>query len=363
MRDVAFACPNPSTFERSSVVCTSASLGWDERFAAEFAPYLSHPHCCPRHPGRPRRRRADRRRRPARASTSPMTRRRSPSATGSRSSTASLDAVLPRRTAIVRAAPTGESVGQALVANIDHVLIAVPSIPSPRLGDGRAARRTRLGQRRHSRRRRHQDRRRPRIRTGYRPRSPESAPGLRGRSCVSALSGEGMASVAAFDRPGHVALPDREVRRRQVDPGQRAARRSSRWQCPRSGRTARAGTPPRHRELIALPGGGVLIDTPGLRGVGMWIADDGVAQTFPEIDALLDSCRFTDCAHVTEPGCAVLAAVSDGTLPQRRLDSWRKLGREAEWIASRNDARLRAQRSRAWKQLSAEVRRSGRIRP
>jgi ribosome biogenesis GTPase len=59
----------------------------------------------------------------------------------------------------------------------------------------------------------------------------------------------------------------------------------------------------------------------------------------------------------------VLAAVSNGDLPQRRLDSWRKLGREAEWIAARNDVRLRQQRARQWRQISAEVRRSGRIRP
>jgi ribosome biogenesis GTPase / thiamine phosphate phosphatase len=118
-----------------------------------------------------------------------------------------------------------------------------------------------------------------------------------------------------------------------------------------------------HRQLMALPGGGVLIDTPGLRGVGMWIADDGVAQTFPEIESLVEDCRFSDCAHVSEPGCAVLDAVRDGTLPERRLASWRKLAREAEWIAARSDVRLRRERSRAWRQLSAEVRRSGRTRP
>jgi ribosome biogenesis GTPase len=106
-----------------------------------------------------------------------------------------------------------------------------------------------------------------------------------------------------------------------------------------------------------------LIDTPGLRGVGMWIADDGVAQTFPEIDSLIGQCRFSDCRHLSEPGCAVLAALEDGSLPQRRLDSWRKLGREAEWIAARNDVRLQRERSRAWRQISKEVRRSGRIRP
>jgi ribosome biogenesis GTPase len=106
---------------------------------------------------------------------------------------------------------------------------------------------------------------------------------------------------------------------------------------------------------MPLPGEGVLIDTPGLRGVGMWIAEDGVAQTFPEIEALVDRCRFSDCAHDREPGCAVLAAVEDGTLPQRRLDSWRKLGREAEWMASRSDYRVRQQRAARWNRIRAEA--------
>ena len=118
-----------------------------------------------------------------------------------------------------------------------------------------------------------------------------------------------------------------------------------------------------HRELVILPGGGVLVDTPGLRGAGIWLDGDGLAQAFPEIDELTEQCRFSDCGHNTEPGCAILAALETGTLPQRRWDSWRKLQREAEWIAARSDARLRAERGRQWKRISREVRQSGRIRP
>jgi ribosome biogenesis GTPase / thiamine phosphate phosphatase len=95
----------------------------------------------------------------------------------------------------------------------------------------------------------------------------------------------------------------------------------------------------------------------------MWIADDGVAQAFPEIESLVELCRFTDCRHDSEPGCAVLAAIRDGSVPQRRLDSWRKLGREANRMAARNDVRLRHEQLRIWKQRTAENRRSGRIRP
>ncbi|MGW7263882.1 ribosome small subunit-dependent GTPase A [Streptomyces sp. NPDC054842] len=110
------------------------------------------------------------------------------------------------------------------------------------------------------------------------------------------------------------------------------------------------------RNLLALPGGGVLIDTPGLRGVGLWDAGNGVGQVFAEIEALAADCRFQDCAHVAEPGCAVLAAVEDGVLPERRLDSYRKLLRENQRIVAKTDARLRAEIRRDWKRKNAEGR-------
>lgn len=107
------------------------------------------------------------------------------------------------------------------------------------------------------------------------------------------------------------------------------------------------------RDMLPLPGGGVLIDTPGLRGVGLWDAQDGLGQVFAEIEELARDCRFQDCSHQSEPGCAVLAALEDGTLPHRRLDSYRKLLRENAWIASRTDQRLRAEMRREWKRRSA----------
>ncbi|MGK5733264.1 ribosome small subunit-dependent GTPase A [Streptomyces sp. URMC 124] len=110
------------------------------------------------------------------------------------------------------------------------------------------------------------------------------------------------------------------------------------------------------RNMLRLPFGGVLIDTPGLRGVGLWDAESGLSQTFAEIEELAADCRFHDCGHAAEPGCAVLAAVGSGELGQRRLDSYRKLQRENMWIASRTDARLRAEIRRDWKQKSAEGR-------
>lgn len=110
------------------------------------------------------------------------------------------------------------------------------------------------------------------------------------------------------------------------------------------------------RNLLLLPGGGVLIDTPGLRGVGMWDAGTGVGQVFSEIEELAAECRFHDCAHRAEPGCAVLAAIEDGTLPERRLDSYRKLLRENQYIVAKTDARLRAEIRKDWKRKGAQGR-------
>ncbi|MFI6931070.1 ribosome small subunit-dependent GTPase A [Streptomyces sp. NPDC050287] len=108
------------------------------------------------------------------------------------------------------------------------------------------------------------------------------------------------------------------------------------------------------RNLLAMPGGGVLIDTPGLRGVGLWDAESGVGQVFSEIEELGRRCRFHDCAHEREPGCAVLAAIDSGELPHRRLESYRKLIRENQRIVAKTDARLRAEIRRDWKRKGAE---------
>ncbi|MGA4692446.1 ribosome small subunit-dependent GTPase A [Rhodococcus sp. BUPNP1] len=110
------------------------------------------------------------------------------------------------------------------------------------------------------------------------------------------------------------------------------------------------------REMVPLGGGVTLIDTPGLRGVGMWDAGAGIASAFPEIDELARYCRFADCAHETEPGCAVRAAVDRGDLDARRVESHRKLRRENEWIAARSDARLRHERTREIKVMSRAIR-------
>ncbi len=84
------------------------------------------------------------------------------------------------------------------------------------------------------------------------------------------------------------------------------------------------------RELIVLPTGGALIDNPGLREVQLWDADEGLTKAFDDITALAEGCRFSDCRHQQEPGCAVQQAVKDETLAEDRYEAWRQLQRELE---------------------------------
>ena len=92
-----------------------------------------------------------------------------------------------------------------------------------------------------------------------------------------------------------------------------------------TGRFAKGRHTTATRELVPLPNGASLIDTPGLRAVGLWEGDYGIEQVFGDIEALAGACRFRDCRHASEPGCAVLAAISSGLVDERRLLSYRKL--------------------------------------
>jgi ribosome biogenesis GTPase / thiamine phosphate phosphatase len=97
------------------------------------------------------------------------------------------------------------------------------------------------------------------------------------------------------------------------------------------------------RQLIRLPGGALLVDTPGLREIQLWDADEGIQEAFADVDELATGCRFNDCAHRREPGCAVQAAIDEGRLPRQRLQSYRQLQRELERLALKQDARLRSE--------------------
>ncbi|HEY7207529.1 MAG TPA: ribosome small subunit-dependent GTPase A [Gaiellaceae bacterium] len=173
---------------------------------------------------------------------------------------------------------------------------------------------------------------------------------------VSVVSGEGVDEVEAYLRPGVTAVllgssgvgkstlanhlaDDEHFRTRPVREDDGAGRHTT-----------------THRELVSLPGGGLLIDTPGLRELQLWSGDGtGFEETFADVEELAGDCRFSDCSHTREPDCAVLAAVDEGTLPLDRLRSYRKLERELRWATIRQDARLRQEERRRWHLLTRDA--------
>ncbi|HEU5109626.1 MAG TPA: ribosome small subunit-dependent GTPase A, partial [Micromonosporaceae bacterium] len=114
-----------------------------------------------------------------------------------------------------------------------------------------------------------------------------------------------------------------------------------------------------YRALVPIPGGGAVLDTPGLRAVGLLDADDGLGQAFADVEALAAACRFADCGHAGEPDCAVAAAVESGALAPRRLESWRRLAREVAYELRRRDARLAAAERARWRRIHREQRQRG----
>jgi ribosome biogenesis GTPase len=110
-----------------------------------------------------------------------------------------------------------------------------------------------------------------------------------------------------------------------------------------------------HRQLLKVPGGGLVIDTPGLREIQLWAGAEALAEVFLDIEELALGCRFTDCRHETEPDCAVVAALEGGTLDASRLTSYRKLQRELRAIEVKADVRLQIEERRKWKVIHKSV--------
>lgn len=109
------------------------------------------------------------------------------------------------------------------------------------------------------------------------------------------------------------------------------------------------------RELVPVPGGGVIVDTPGMRGLALWDAEDGLEAAFPEIEALAEHCRFRDCSHDAEPGCTVRRAVKNGELPARRLESYLRLRQEMDELARRQDEKAWRDKEQANKVIAKAV--------
>jgi ribosome biogenesis GTPase len=118
------------------------------------------------------------------------------------------------------------------------------------------------------------------------------------------------------------------------------------------------------RELVPLPTGAVVLDTPGLRGVALWAsgdveAVDGLSAAFSDIEALAADCRFRDCGHRGEPGCAVAAAADAGLLDADRIARHDKLRRELAYLERKQDVRAALEEKRRWKQIHRDNRARG----
>lgn len=116
------------------------------------------------------------------------------------------------------------------------------------------------------------------------------------------------------------------------------------------------------RQIFALPGGALLMDTPGLRELQLWDAEEGILHAFADIDALAAQCRFTNCNHKAEPGCAVQAALLAGTVALERLENWHKLRREMAFLQRKIDPAARQEEKQRIKQLIRGVRKMYRER-
>ncbi len=260
---------------------------------------------------------------------------------------------LPRRTAFVRSTSSQRSEGQILAANVDHAVIAVSL--AVELDLGRIERFLALAW---------ESGAQPVVVLTKADLVPDavtrahlvqdvetSAPGVPVVP-VSSVDGDGLDVVAALVGGGTSVLLGQSGAGKSTLANALLGEDVMTVQATRDvdGKGRHTTTT---RNLLVLPGGGVLIDTPGLRGVGLWDAGTGVGQVFSEIEELAERCRFHDCAHEAEPGCAVLAAIDSGELPVRRLESYRKLLRENQRIVAKTDARLRAEIRKDWKRKGA----------
>jgi ribosome biogenesis GTPase len=110
------------------------------------------------------------------------------------------------------------------------------------------------------------------------------------------------------------------------------------------------------REMIILPSGGIVIDTPGIREIQLWTDENGLSTSFDDIEAFAAECRFRDCHHKDEPGCAVRRAVADGRLDDSRLLNYFKLQKELHHLARRRDTRAQQIEKAKWKEIAKKIR-------
>jgi len=249
-----------------------------------------------------------------------------------------IECLLPRHTTLIRRTSDKDATGQVLAANMDTVAVVEPIHPEP--DDARIERLLALAW---------ESGAQPvvilsKADTAARPgeikrQLQDLAPGVR-VIVVSVQRVSGLEEVRELVPPGQtLALVGRSGAGKStlvnalsgttVMPVQEIRRADGK------GRHTTA-----YRNLVLIPGGGAVIDTPGLRGVGLLDTAQGLAKAFADVTELAGKCKFRDCHHEAEPGCAVVAALTAGTLPGRRLESFRKLQREVEVETARQSARI-----------------------
>ncbi len=257
--------------------------------------------------------------------------------------TSTVSAIAPRWSQVARRDPTGLT--QVLAANVDLVLVAVPA---DRMSIARVEREVAVG-----------------WDSGAEPvvlltksdlDTGEAVQQLRDRLvgvdiiCVSSVTGDGAAEVSQLLQPARTGVllgPSGAGKSTLTNllAGRDVAATGSVREGDRRGRHVTSA-----RELQVLPSGGVLIDTPGLRSLSLAEDHGGVAAAFPDIEELGTQCRFRDCAHDHEPGCAVVAAQEAGTLDADRLANYRKLRRELDFQLRRDDPVAAKEARAVWKQ-------------
>ena len=264
--------------------------------------------------------------------------------------------VLPRRSAIVRSSAAGDDKPQVLAANVDKVFV-VCSLEG-RFRPSRLERLLVLA-----------------WQSGAAPvavltkadiagdletavRAAERLIGSGEVVAVSSLTGQGMDELSSFLEPGAtVALVGPSGAGKST-----LANRFGRGSFDLATAEVRDDGRGRHtttaRELVRLPGGAMLIDTPGLRALALWDADEAIGEAFGEIEELAAVCRFSDCSHRSEPGCAVKAAITAGSLAVERYLSFEKLRREQRHVAARVDPHERTEERKRNKALGKLFRQS-----
>lgn len=168
---------------------------------------------------------------------------------------------------------------------------------------------------------------------------------------LSALGGDGIDALAPWLTPGRTValLGSSGVGKSTIANALLGEQRQATGAVRESDARGRHTTT--HRELIVLPSGALLLDTPGMRTLGLWSDGEGVSETFGDVESFASKCRYRDCRHEQEPGCAVRRAVANGSLDEERFVSWQKLQKELHWLAVRQDERLRAAEKEKWKSI------------